>query len=218
MTQTESVTRRACAKVQDHLTSSDPTIVDVAFSEGSVFYPHECLRRTYEPGCTEPWVVELIAALLKANGLTTVLECGGYKGTTSAWLALTLEAMGGGVLTVAEWDAEAPERADETQARLESLAVPHVEWRVIRDDACRVIASLASESTGFAFLDDDHSKAHVQEEIELLLPKMQPGGIITGHDVWGSCDLQEVFAKFGGYSLNLPRLGLAGGLGILQVP
>ena len=190
----------------------------VTINDHAVWYPHECLRGTYEPGCTEPWVAELLTALLKANGLTTVLECGGYLGMTSAWFALTLEAMGGGSLTVAEWDAEVPERADAVQARLESLVVPHVEWRVVRDDACRVIASLASESIGFAFLDDDHTKAHVAEEIELLLPKMMPGGIVTGHDVFGSCDLRTEFAKFGGYAVDLPRLGLAGGLGVLQVP
>ena len=55
------------------------------------------------------------------------------------------------------------------------------------------------------------------EEIEALLPKMKAGGLICGHDVFGVCDLQEVFKQFGGYSLALPMLGPAGGLGLLQV-
>jgi hypothetical protein len=50
-----------------------------------------------------------------------------------------------------------------------------------------------------------------------LIPKMNPGGLILLHDVYGVCDLQEVVKKFGGYSIKLPRLGPAGGLGVIQV-
>jgi hypothetical protein len=35
--------------------------------------------------------------------------------------------------------------------------------------------------------------------------------------VFGVCDLQDVVGKFGGYSIDLPRLGPAGGLGVIQV-
>ena len=180
-------------------------------------YPDSSLCDAYVPGSTEPWISELVCALLKASGRTRVLELGGFMGVTSAWLALTLEHMGGGSLTVAEWDPEAPERADWTQARLDALTVPKVEWKVVRSDALTVIRSFADESLDFVFCDDDHQKAHVTEEIQTLLPKMTQGGLIVGHDVYGSCDLQEVFTKFGGYSLDLPRLGTAGGLGMIQI-
>ena len=58
----------------------------------------------YLTGCTEPWIVEVLAALMKASRARTVLECGGYLGTTSAWLAMTLEHMGGGTFHIAELD------------------------------------------------------------------------------------------------------------------
>ena len=60
----------------------------------------------YLTGCTEPWNVEVLAALLKASLARTVLECGGYMGMTSAWLAITMQHMGGGVLHVAELEAD----------------------------------------------------------------------------------------------------------------
>src|SRR5437867_2584763 len=47
--------------------------------------PLPCLREewdlgNYLSGSTEPWVVEILAALMKANNAKTVLECGGYLG------------------------------------------------------------------------------------------------------------------------------------------
>lgn len=170
-------------------------------------------------GQTEAWVQQLVCSLLSAlqRDHPTVLECGGFMGHTSAKLAETLQRLGGGDLTVAEYDPDAPERADAVQAALERTPCGNVTWRVRREDAISVIKSFPDESISYAFLDDDHSKEHVNEEIHNLLPKMQIGGIITGHDVFGSCDLQEVFAKYGGYSLELPRLGPAGGLGVLQI-
>ena len=64
------------------------------------------VMRNYLTGCTEPWNVEILAALLKASNAKTVLECGGYLGTTSAWLALTLQQMGGGTFHIAELESE----------------------------------------------------------------------------------------------------------------
>lgn len=171
-------------------------------------------------GASEPWVQDLLCALLAAlrRDHPVVLECGGFLGHTSVELATMLQHTGGGSLIVAEWDPHAPDRADAVDAKLGELVIPHVDWRVVRSDALTVIRGLADASLDFAYLDDDHTPAHVQEEITALLPKMTPGGLITGHDCFGSCDLQVVFKTFGGYALDLPRLGPAGGLGILQVP
>lgn len=167
-------------------------------------------------GNTEPWITNLVVALLKASGQRTVLETGAFQGSTSEALLDALEDLEGGVLTVCEID---PERAEAVDARLRRND-PHaaaVNWVVRCMDARDVIRSLAPQSLGFAFIDDDHQKAHVAEEIELLLPKMLPGGLLVFHDVYGVCDLQEVVAAYGGYSLDLPRAGPAGGLGIIQV-
>lgn len=168
----------------------------------------------YLTGCSEPWVVEILAALLKASNAKTVLECGGYLGTTSAWLALTLQQMGGGIMHVVEHEAE---RAAACDKRLSELPIDQVTWRVWHDDVFNVIAQLPDDSVDFCWIDDDHSKEHVDREITALLPKMTQKGLVTGHDVIGSCDLQEIFVKHGGYALDFPKLGLAGGIGVLQV-
>ena len=168
----------------------------------------------YASGSTEPWIVEVLASLMKASLARTVLECGGYLGCTSAWLATTLQQMGGGTFHIAELEAD---RALACDKRLSELPLPDVTWRVWHDDVFNVIAAQPDESLDFVWVDDTHSKEHVDRELAALLPKVRRGGLITGHDVFGSCDLQEVFAKHGGYSLDLPRLGLAGGIGLIQI-
>jgi len=182
-------------------------------------YPVPSLREEWElgnycTGCTEPWNVEILAALMKASLARTVLECGGYLGTTSAWLAMTLQQMGGGTLHVAELEAD---RALMCDKRLSELPVPDVTWRVWQDDVFNVIAAQPDESIDFAWVDDSHEADHVDRELAALIPKMRRNGLITGHDVWGSCNLQEIFAKHGGYSLDFPKLGTAGGIGVIQL-
>ena len=168
----------------------------------------------YLSGSTEPWIVEILSSLMKASLARTVLECGGYLGCTSAWLAMTLQQMGGGTFHIAELEAE---RAVACDKRLSELPLKDVNWKVWQDDVFNVIAAQPDESIDFAWVDDNHEKEHVDRELAALLPKMHRGGLICGHDVWGSCDLQEIFAKHGGYSLDFPKLGLAGGLGLIQV-
>lgn len=171
-------------------------------------------------GQTEVWVQTLLGFLFRAlrRENATIVELGGFQGHTSAHLALALQSMGGGTLIIAEWDPDAPERADLIDERLQTLDIPDVDWRVMRSDALTVIASLADESVDFAYLDDDHTHEHVAAELTALMPKMKLGALVCGHDVHGSCNLQEEFARYpNSISLDLPRLGPAGGLGIIQV-
>ncbi len=133
-------------------------------------------------------------------------------------LAHALQTQGGGILRIIEYDPGAPQRADEIWKRLSSLALPHVDWEVCREEALTYIRRLSEFDIDFAFVDDDHDKTHVRAELDGLWLKMRPGGLICGHDVHGSCDLRTEFEALGGIALDLPRLGPAGGLGILQVP
>lgn len=184
----------------------------------AVSYPHPSLVNSYEPGTTEPWIAEAVCGLLKAyGGAPTVLETGGFLGVTSAWLYLTLMRMGGGSLLVCDIEKA---RADAVAERLAPLAVKPspVALEVHHGDVLALIANTPSASFDFVWLDDDHQKHHVEQEIVSLWPKMKPGGIICFHDVWGVCDLQSLVKKYGGVALDLPKLGPAGGLGILQIP
>lgn len=174
-------------------------------------------------GQTEWWVQNILQALLQGlqRPRPVVLECGGYLGHTSEQLLYTLYQIGGGELIISEWDPDAPGRAVEIDARLQNVwtngNADKVKWSVRQQDAIAVIQSLPDESLDFAYLDDDHSHEHVDAELNALFPKMKPGGLICGHDVHGSTDLRQEFKRYGGIALDLPRLGPAGGLGIIQI-
>ena len=180
-------------------------------------YPHPSLEGSHQDGATEPWVANLLRALLLARGGHPIVwETGGFQGTTSAWLALTLEEMGGGQLCVCEID---PERVRAIEARLTALAPVHpMRWRVEQGDVLQTIQRCANKHIDFAWIDDDHQKHHVEQEIVALWPKMKSGGIMAFHDIDAPCYLGEVVKKYGGIALTFPKLGPAGGLGILQVP
>lgn len=180
----------------------------------------------YQDGSTEVWVQQVVAALLVASHACTVLELGCYKGFTSTWLCHTLQRMGGGEYLGVELEAE---RQAATIARLGALSLPNVEWRVVQANALAVLRSLPKRSVQFAWVDDDHTPAHVAQELELLynpvLPSqsiMAPGGLIVMHDVYGGEGrmpaLNGVCTAAHGYSLDFPRIGLLGGVGLVQVP
>src|SRR5438132_14302912 len=75
-------------------------------------------------GSAEPWIVDVLCALLKASDQRSVLECGAFVGATTVRLAHTLAAMGGGRVAAIEID---PGRAAAAQARLEQ-AQPACDW------------------------------------------------------------------------------------------
>ena len=165
----------------------------------------------HEPGSTEPWVSRLVHDFIIARGARTVLETGCFKGATSVWIAEALSKMGGGTLVACEIDDY---RSWGTSNRLSPY-----DGRVrIIIQGGHVLHYLNHTDDRFdlAWVDDCHEKAHVTKELMLLIPKMNPGGLVLLHDVFGVCDLQDVVAKFGGYSIDLPRLGPAGGIGIIQ--
>lgn len=183
-----------------------------------VTFPHESLNETvggYSSGCAEPWTSQLVASLLVASNQRNVLEIGSFTGFTTAWLALTLERMGGGTVTAVDID---PERAAKAHARLQTFIFKHTQTQVLVDDSLHFLTTLPNKSVGFAWIDGCHEELHVRQEVMLLWPKMKPGGIMTFHDVYGSTNLQRVVKFYGGYSIDLPRLGKAGGVGIIQIP
>jgi hypothetical protein len=101
---------------------------------------------------------------------------------------------------------------------LDGLELRVATYTAVESDILAYLRSIPDKSIGFAWVDDCHEHFHVAQELALLWDKMKPGGIITGHDVFGSCDLQVEFKRFGGVCLDLPRLGAAGGIGIIQIP
>jgi hypothetical protein len=169
----------------------------------------------HHPGSTEPWISRLVGDFIVARGARTVLETGCFEGATSAYLYDALRRLGRGLLVCCDIDER---RRETTYDRLGGMHREDVGVDIIM--CGDVIPLLQKDRTRYdlAWVDDCHEKPHVTKELTLLYPKMNPGGLILLHDVFGVCDLQSVVRQFGGYSIDLPRLGPAGGLGIIQCP
>ncbi len=175
----------------------------------------------FTDGSAEPWVRDVLAALLVANASRTVVEVGGFRGATSArLLRAMLPLPWSKSLTVCEID---PQRAVDVQAALDANGKCGYA-KVVVANSLDWIPTLPAESVDFCWLDGNHEKQHVLFELHALLSRMAPGGIVAGHDVFGSCQLSEVFALVASQtgwrsmSLDLPMLGPAGGIGLLQRP
>lgn len=189
------------------------------FSLDSAVLVREMLKAADTPdwhaGSTEPWVVDALCALCVANGTHTAIEIGGFEGFASKRIARALCILPHDTsFTVCEID---PQRADFVQRELDALNYPSVNHSVVCADSHEWIPTLADESVDFAWIDGNHEQPHVAHELLKLWPKMRRNGIITLHDVFGVCDLDAVVRQFGGYSIDLPRLGPAGGLGVIQI-
>jgi SAM-dependent methyltransferase len=165
----------------------------------------------HEAGSTEPWVSRLVADFIIARGARTVLETGCFKGATSVWIADALHRLGGGEFYLCDIDRS---RESEAYVRVVKAGADITRYQIVGD--ILEFLAVCPDRFDLAWVDDCHEKLHVRRELELLYPKMTPGGLILLHDIDGVCDLRTVVAQFGGYSIDLPRLGPAGGLGIIQ--
>jgi predicted O-methyltransferase YrrM len=130
------------------------------------------------------------------------------------WIYDALRRLGGGRFIGCEIEAE---RATATVQRLNATSpVPDGVSIEIVGDVLHYLRT-TDDRLDLAWVDDCHEKPHVTKELTLLYPKINKGGLILLHDVHGSCDLRTVVQQFGGYSIDLPRMGPAGGLGLIQV-
>lgn len=214
--------------VQRHKTLFDLEVGDVEVGEDFCDMPVLLTLRKGAPviqmleatpdfvqGSAEPWIVDVLCALLTASDQRTVLECGAFIGQTSLRLCQTLAQMGGGNFTAVEID---PERAAIAQERLENANLPPtVHWRIVQQDVFEFLKTVPDGTFSYVWVDDDHEHMHVDAELNALFPKCAASAIIAGHDVHGSCDLQQEFKRYGGIALDLPRIGPAGGIGLLQL-
>jgi predicted O-methyltransferase YrrM len=161
---------------------------------------YDAIERYVLDGGTESWSVSVLQALVRLTRPLNLLELGTFHGHTSRALA--------GVM---------PENARLWTVDHERHHEGFEDARIVfwKSDA---IAFLETERIpfDFAFVDDDHTKEHVEREIELLKLRMSPGGLIVLHDVIGPFGLDEIVLKEGGFVIELPLLHVAGGLGIIR--
>lgn len=156
----------------------------------------------YMAGSTEPWTVSVIQALIELYEPKRILELGTFEG-------LTTEA----ILEVAG-DAEVWTVDIEDRRLYRGPGANFVE-----EDAITFLSRPETANAfDFVFVDDDHTREHVEQELGLLIGRvMRPGGLIVMHDVIGPFNLADLVAEHGGIIIDLPLLHAAGGLGIIRV-
>jgi len=168
--------------------------------------PNDPLR-FYRSGSTEPWTVNIMCMIIGCTKPRILLETGTYLGLTTSRLVDNMppEAV---LHTIDTLDTGLP---------VSPLVLEHPQVRFHETDALQWIKDYDGPKFEFAFVDDDHSAAHVDQELEVLIPKMAPNSLICLHDVHGIFQLHHVVTKYGGFNLKLPLLHEAGGLGMIQL-
>lgn len=185
----------------------------------NIDFPHPLLEEAwnsgkYLEGSTEPWTQQLVVALARSIGATRILETGTFLGYTTLWLVTALKNVHL-LLSIENDRSRAKEARQFLKGPLTGLWKT-LSYAVVQADALHFLEE-TDKIFDFAFLDDDHTTAHVDREIELLKPKMKKGGLICVHDVVGPFGLSGVVTKHHGFNLDLPKLHVGGGLGIIQV-
>jgi len=165
----------------------------------------------FRSGSTEPWVVDVICAIVQAQKPSVIVETGTYLGLTTYRLiraTQTYAAEKTAQVYSVEFD---PQRATEA---LERLRATECNCTIIQGDAIQFLQGFVGHAD-LIFLDDDHTASHVREEIKLARKILRPGGILLLHDVVGNFGLGELVKEHGGVILDFPRLHTAGGLGVI---
>lgn len=162
----------------------------------------------YAAGSTEPWTVDILTAFIRALEPPRILELGTFEGLTTRRLAEEADNHGGHVVSV-ELDYERHQKAKKWLSGCDNVTL-------FLNDTKSFLHFYGGDKFNFAFVDDDHTASHVEQEIHLLRQIMEPGSYIFVHDVDGPFGLDMVVRAAGGYVLHLPKMHVAGGLGIIQ--
>lgn len=113
--------------------------------------------------------------LVVSSGAQRALEIGGASGYSAIWLGLGLRETGGSLVTI-EYD---PERARELDANIR-LAGLEDTVRVVAGDAFQAIPAIEG-TFDFVFL--DAWKPDYLKFFEMMLPRLDRGGLFVAHNV-----------------------------------
>ena len=155
----------------------------------------------YMSGSTEPWSASVIQTLIRLVRPSSILELGTFEGLTTQAIC---DAVPVDVMTV------------DIEQRWKTLPDNAI---FVQQEATSFLRAMPKDSFDFVFVDDDHTREHVAEELRLLIDerRVRKGGFVVLHDVIGPFDLGELVTEREGWIVELPLLHAAGGLGVIQV-
>ena len=206
--------------MRDALLIDDPRNPDFGVFGPALFLEHHYRQGGVWNGNTELPVSFLLYTLALANRAKVIVETGVNNGAgATLWLAFAALA-NGGVYHGVDIDNAALGRADEAIRQ----AIPTAIFHMYKGNALDVLPqAFPSGGIDLLFVDDDHHRAQVEQEIRTFLPLLTPGGLLLFHDVVGvhERDVWEPLRAAGGIRL-VTHAHLAnkpfGGLGLLQRP
>ncbi|MBU0516210.1 MAG: O-methyltransferase [Proteobacteria bacterium] len=134
-----------------------------------------CLGSTWRMQNVPPDDGRLLRVLAAAFKSKRALEIGTSNGCSGLWIALGLLETGGTLVTL-EID---PRRVALARKNFQAAGVFH-RVRVIQGDA---LATLKGLSGPFDFVFIDADKSQYGRYLELIYPKLAPGGVILAHNV-----------------------------------
>jgi predicted O-methyltransferase YrrM len=133
--------------------------------------------------------------LILRHDLKAGLEIGASNGYSGIWLGMAFRQTGGRLITIEHDQA----RGREALSNFKRAGVAdRVDLRL--DDAFRVVPNLSGP---FDFVFIDAWKTDYRKYLEMILPKVRPGGYITAHNV---TDQRSDVADFIRSITNDPRL------------
>jgi len=190
-----------------------------------MIWPHPLLKERWDTthyaaeGNSQPWVQLLLYSLIRAIGVKEVIEFGCFRGITTAWLALAVEANGGGLVSAIERDVKDMEKTVQWVHRFFD-AIPNTNITGHQITTLDFIDKHPDivKSAGLIFLDDD--KADIIHKVAKLRG-VGCTALLTVHDVDGTYSntppLKELWPMIGGFTVPATKIHENGALGLLQL-
>lgn len=122
---------------------------------------------------------ELTYLLVRESRPETVVEISPSAGWPSSWLLHALKDNGSG--TLYSFDVI------DDSVHLLPPELTQVRWKFIQGNVRRTLGKLP-ECVDYLFMDSDHSDEFARWYIGTILPRVQPGGIVSVHDVFHTSD------------------------------
>jgi len=151
-----------------------------------------CTGSTWRMQNVPPGDGRLLRVMAAATKSKRALEIGTSNGCSGLWICLGLVETGGSLVTL-EID---PRRVALARKNFQAAGVAH-RVRVIQGDA---LATLKRLSGPFDFVFIDADKSQYVRYLELIYPKLAPGGVILAHNVVDMAhELRDFFRKLRSY-------------------
>lgn len=127
-----------------------------------------------------------LADLFAELGFSQGAEIGVEKGLYSEILCKANPKLN--LFSIDPWKAYPEYREHTTQEKIDEIKkeafirLEPYRVQIIQDFSENAVNSFADESLDFVYIDGNHDRVHVLQDLNLWTPKVKKGGIISGHD------------------------------------